>query len=139
MFDDGTGYNLEKVVAADNFVEAVATKDLKFFFHPCGNSKTIPDTNIQDKDNMCKKEGYILCRYDTANHTTQVIGSESNMEFRMNGETMEIVFKTQKSDDYNSVSLQCVPKLKLSSVLYAPPDLKDGIVSNLFLPGYNIS
>lgn len=129
MFDDGTGYNLKLAVANDSYLEA-KTDNVTFFFHPCGDTKSLPYINDTIVINECSKNGYTLCMFNQTANKTEVLGRESTMEFKMNGEAMEIIFVEQKSADPKySVSLECVPKSK-NNVLYAPLDYNhDQVVS----------
>lgn len=119
VFDDGSGYNLKLLVANDSYLEAKGD-NTTFFFHPCGDTRSLPNIN-STIENPCHN-GYILCMYNQTANKMEVLGHEATMEFKMNGEIMEIIFvDPQSADPKYSVSLECTPKSK-NNVLYASLD-----------------
>lgn len=125
MFDDGSGYDLRSLVGKDDPMEAVTDKQVTFFFSPCGDTKLIPGTN------KTAINGYMLSMFNKTDQNTTILGNEANMEFKMNGENLEMIFtKSQPSQPTvkHSVTLECVPKTKVD-VLYAPSGDKDEFVS----------
>lgn len=100
---------------------------MTFFYHPCGDIKTVP--NIGDTvDNSCKA-GYTLCMYDIKDNKTVILGTQDNMEFRMYKDVMRVDFTNQATTA--SIALMCTEKGR-SSVLYAPLEKidEDRVVRN---------
>lgn len=130
MYDDGSGYNLKPVVDGDNPLEAQSPDGNKFFYHPCGDIKTVP-VLPDNVTNNCG-EGYMLCMLDLKDNKTVVLGKQSDMEFKMNGDEMEIIFlKNVAQNIKHSILLECTPQSK-SSILFAPSvTTPDQVVSNI--------
>lgn len=128
VFDDGFGYNL-KNLSEITYLEAITKEDLNltFYYHPCGNTKTLPPLTPAAVSNECS-EGYSLCMYNKTGNNFVLLGSQANMHFKKDGDTMRILFSEKARE--SSVSLECVSNSK-TSVLYAPPDTKDQYVSIL--------
>lgn len=131
VYADGTGYNLKPVIDGDKSLEAITIQNLTFFYHPCGNTQSIPNLpNINDTDNACKV-GYSLCMYDTAHNKTILLGQSGDMKFRrQHGDSMQVLFTKTSDNIVSSITLECTPKAK-TSVLYAPLEKIDQVVSNI--------
>lgn len=128
VYADGTGYNLKPVVDGDKFVEAITIQNLTFFYHPCGDTTSLPNNfpGINETDNECK-QGYSLCMYNITLQKAVVLGKASQMNFRKNGDNMQVLFVKPSEEKVASVTLECTPKGK-TSVLYAPLEKIDQVV-----------
>lgn len=138
VYEDGTGYDLSKVVTGNNTLEAITDQGLKFFYHPCGDIKEVPGLPSYVENNC--KTGYTLCMFDINTNKTVVLGTQSNMEFRISGDTMQVIFIINEPPKdggqvgeakESSIALECLEKDQ-SSVLYAPLEKIDPlqVVSN---------
>lgn len=118
VYPDGNGFTLDGVVKGDDYLKAETTHNFTFFYHPCGDTKNIPDSEYPtNSTNVCKTDGYSLCGY---NHTTQqftVLGKNSDVSFVSKANSLDLIFNSKKV----SISLTCTPQSE-SSYLIAPVD-----------------
>lgn len=68
--------------------------------------------------------------YDITNNKMIVLGKASDMSFKMNGESMQVLFVKTSEGKVSSVTLECTTKTK-TSVLYAPLEKIEQVVSKL--------
>lgn len=119
VYEDGTGYDLEKVVTDKKPLEAITHSDenglVKFYYNPCGDIKDVPGLN-NSTENDCA-EGYTLCMVDIKDKKAVILGTQANMEFRLDKDVMEILFINHSRAAY--ITLMCTEKDR-GSVLYAP-------------------
>lgn len=129
VYGDGSGYNLKPVVVGDNALKAITDQNLAFFFHPCGDIKTLPIHFTYETDNECRL-GYTLCMYNSTENTARILGNQENMKFQLDGDTMQVIFITGGTSDNSrsSISLECAQTLK-NSILYAPQEKIEQVVS----------
>jgi len=134
VFSDGSGFDLKPIIAGDNILQAITnenlTLDRMFFYHPCGDTKTVPFNIGKDVENGCTS-GYTLCMYDIARNKTVVLGKSSDMKLKMNGDNLQAVFVKPETLNISSVTFECTPKAK-TSVFYAPLDKTDQVNLSLF-------
>lgn len=134
--DDGTGFDLSSMVDEKSFLEAEVNASLKFIFAgACGDSTVLP--NFPDNvDNACKL-GYMLCKFsiitNASDPTTiirkaEVLGVEKTMEYKMSGESLQILFPLKEQSTVSSITFECAPNYKISTLV--PPTATDQIVSN---------
>lgn len=121
---DGWGFDLTSVVDGDSFLEATTNQNITFFFHPCGDATKLPILP-DDVENTCRN-GYSLCMYNVTEKKTVTLGTNDDMIFKSNGDTMQVMFTRDSRE--STVSLECTPNAK-SSVLYAGPEKIDQVVS----------
>jgi hypothetical protein len=130
VYGDGSGYDLTKIT--DAYLQGITTQNLTFYFHPCGDTTTLP--TFPDGTTDTCRAGYSLCMYNKAENKTVVLGKEGEMNFKKDGNTMRMIFirnpeAPPKELKESSVSLECTTNSDVS-VLYAPQDLKiDQVVS----------
>lgn len=134
--DDGTGFDLSSMVDEKSFLEAKVNENLTFIFAgACGDSTVLPNFPA-DVDNACKL-GYMLCKFSVIANASdpktfirkaEVLGVEKTMEYKMSGESLQILFPLKEQITASSVTFECAPNYK-PSILIAPSDT-DQIVSN---------
>lgn len=66
--------------------------------------------------------------FDIATNVSTVLGTEEEMAFKREADSGEIVYT--RGAITSSVTLECTPNAK-TSLLYAPPDMKDQVVSEI--------
>jgi len=136
VFPDGTGYDLKPIIAGGDILQAITnqntTLDKMFFYHPCGDTTTMPILSINDTDNACRF-GYSLCMYDIAKNKTVILGKSSDMKLKMNGDSLQVVFAKPETLNVSSVTFECTPRAK-TSVFYAPLEKNDQVNLSLFSP-----
>lgn len=124
---DGWGFNLSSVVNDNFYLEAITNQNLTFFFHPCGDSTTLPILP-DDVENTCRN-GYSLCMYNVTEKKAVTLGTNDEMIFKRDGDSMQVMFTRDSRE--SSVSLECTPKAK-TSVLYAGIEKIDQVVSEIW-------
>lgn len=118
VFPNGTGYDLSSVATqyADNYLEAITKQNLTFFFHPCGDVKSLPSIDL--KVNECK-DGYSVCLFNTST-TVEGNVTVTTTNATVLGKMEDLSFVNHELKFAKSlIQLQCTPDAE-DSVLYAP-------------------
>lgn len=126
---------MSDIVKADYF-EASTNQSLSFYFHACGDTKSLPNFGDNVTDD-CRNEGYSLCMLvvdppvnGTVQKKTIVLGKIDKMDFKNN----KLMFPYDQSETNNkiaTVDLQCTPDSDDTN-LFAPLNIqRNEVVSNL--------
>jgi hypothetical protein len=105
-------------VDKNNFLEALTVQNLTFFYHPCGDTKSLPNIN---GTNECK-DGYSVCVFNHTSGDAKVLGHNKDLKFKTSENTVDLIYSrdgTLLGDKVTTISLQCTPNA-LSSYLYSP-------------------
>lgn len=97
VYQDGTGYDLRKLLGSNKFLTFINGNLNQIYYSPC-ETTDLPDNIKNLPVNECKN-GYTLCLYDISTDSAFILGTSKNTSFSKSAsEEMFVKFGSTKYD-----------------------------------------